>query len=239
MKSSIDELKELVLKNDKLVHVDVFQIVHFAKCCRKLLFSGYLYENEESFSEHINCVRNCLSKCIKEDDVDHFFAGLIEVRKILEIDVEAMYNGDPAASSKQEIILCYPGIEAISYYRIAHLIYKMGYSLMARVISEYAHRKTQIDIHPGATIGYGFCIDHGTGVVIGETTIIGNNVRIYQGVTLGAKWLNDARQVRDKKRHPTIGDNVIIYANATILGGKTFIKDNSIIGANAFLLEGN
>jgi len=164
-----------------------------------------------------------------------FFTGLDQVYDRLQEDVEAMYAGDPAAKSKTEIIRSYPGFYAIAAYRIAHLLFNQGIALIPRMITEFAHSKTGVDIHPGATIGRYFCIDHGTGVVIGETTVVGDHVKIYQGVTLGAVSVN--KEDADKKRHPTIEDQVVIYAGATILGGDTIIGRGSIIGGNVWLTK--
>ena len=168
-----------------------------------------------------------------------FLQELPGVRAILQTDVTAAYEGDPAAISNEEIILAYPGIEAIAVQRMAHVLYKRHVALVPRIMTEWAHNKTGIDIHPGAEIGPRFFIDHGTGVVIGETTVIGQHVKIYQGVTLGAKsFPKDAkgRVVKGIKRHPNIEDNVTIYAGATILGDVT-IGHDSIIGGNVWLLE--
>jgi serine O-acetyltransferase len=162
-----------------------------------------------------------------------------ELRRVLASDVRAAYEGDPAAKSHDEIIFSYPGLYAISTYRVAHKLFECGVPLLPRIMTEHAHSGTGIDIHPGATIGERFVIDHGTGVVIGETTKIGHNVRIYQGVTLGALSLpKDAGALlRGKKRHPTIEDDVIIYSGATILGGETVIGARSVIGGNVWLTE--
>lgn len=148
-------------------------------------------------------------------------------------DIDAMFSGDPAAKSRTEIIRSYPGFYAIAAYRIAHILHELNIQLIPRIITEFAHSRTGIDIHPGAKIGRYFCIDHGTGVVIGETTIIGEHVKVYQGVTLGA--LSVDKSDADIKRHPTIGDHVVIYAGATILGGNTLIGSNSVIGGNVWL----
>jgi serine O-acetyltransferase len=164
-----------------------------------------------------------------------FFSGLEQVFDWVNQDVDAMFAGDPAAKSRTEILRSYPGFYAIAAYRIAHLLHQMGIKLIPRMITELAHSRTGIDIHPGATIGQFFCIDHGTGVVIGETTVIGNHVKVYQGVTLGALSVDKADA--DLKRHPTIEDNVVIYAGATILGGKTVIGKNSVIGGNVWLTK--
>jgi serine O-acetyltransferase len=163
-----------------------------------------------------------------------------EIRARLRGDVRAAHDGDPAAKSLDEIIVSYPGIEAIAIHRVAHELHLLKVPLIPRIMSEYAHSKTGIDIHPGATIGDNFFIDHGTGVVIGETTEIGNDVRIYQGVTLGALSIKkdpSGKIERGKKRHPTIRDNVIIYSGATILGGKTVVGEHSIIGGSVWLTE--
>ena len=164
-----------------------------------------------------------------------FLNELPKFRSLFFKDAEATYEGDPAAKSIGEIILLYPGFKAIVYHRIAHYFFVRGHSFMARAISEMAHSSTAIDIHPGATIGESFCIDHGTGIVIGETTIIGKYVKLYQGVTLGALSVADRTVIG--KRHPTIEDHVIIYARATILGGNTIIGEHSVIGGNIWLVD--
>lgn len=159
--------------------------------------------------------------------------ALPELRRIIRTDVTAAFEGDPAAKSDEEVIVSYPGLEAIVVYRIAHFLHSVGIPVIPRIMTEYIHGKTGIDIHPGATIGEKFFIDHGTGVVIGETTVIGNNVKIYQGVTLGA--LSVKKNLQNKKRHPTIEDNVTIYANATILGGETVIGEGAVVGGNTWI----
>jgi serine O-acetyltransferase len=167
-----------------------------------------------------------------------FLETIPELRHILAEDVQAAFDGDPAAKGLDEIVFCYPGVGAVSIYRMAHELHGLGVPLLPRMMTEYAHGKTGIDIHPGATIGRRFFIDHGTGVVIGETTQIGNGVKLYQGVTLGAlSFPRDERGqiVRDAKRHPTIEDDVVIYANATILGGQTRIGHHSVIGSSAWI----
>ncbi|MBF0279542.1 MAG: serine acetyltransferase [SAR324 cluster bacterium] len=164
-----------------------------------------------------------------------FLESIPQLRNVLAEDIKAFYEGDPAARSQQEIVLGYPGVNAISIHRISHFFYEKNIPLLPRIISEYVHSQTGIDIHPGAKLGKGIMIDHGTGIVIGETSVIGDGVRIYQGVTIGA--LSPTRKVnRPKaKRHPTIEDHVVIYAGATILGGKTIVGKNSIIGGNVWL----
>ena len=169
---------------------------------------------------------------------DAIIDGLAGIKDILETDIQAAYDGDPAARNKTEIMLAYPGFEAISIFRIAHLIHGFNIPYIPRIMTEYAHNHTGIDIHPGATIGRYFFIDHGTGVVIGETTVIGEHVKLYQGVTLGAKSFpvgEDGKPVKGVDRHPKIGNNVVIYSGATILGGDTHIGDNSVIGGNVWL----
>ncbi len=169
-----------------------------------------------------------------------FLGQVPELRRLLSGDIRAAYNGDPAAKGTEEIIFCYPGLKAITIYRCAHRLLLMSVPIIPRMMTEYAHSITGCDIHPGASIGEHFFIDHATGVVIGETTVIGNNVVIYQGVTLGAlSFPRDSKGnlVRGTKRHPTIEDDVIIYANATILGGRTVIGKGSVIGGNVWLTE--
>lgn len=175
------------------------------------------------------------SHCFKlaEDTSVALIQEIPELRRKIQLDVIAAFNGDPAAKNNEEVILSYPGLEAILVHRIAHFLFKIGVPIIPRIMSEHVHGKTGIDIHPGATIGESFFIDHGTGVVIGETCLIGNNVKIYQGVTLGA--LSVKKTLQDKKRHPTIEDDVTIYANATILGGNTIIGKGSIIGGNTWV----
>jgi serine O-acetyltransferase len=190
-----------------------------------------------------DCVRQQLS-CVRCEERGQqtaiaFIEGLPELRKQLAADVRAAQEGDPAAASYDEIIFSYPGLYAITVYRIAHHLSHLGVPLLPRIMSEHAHRHTGIDIHPGAHIGRRFFIDHGTGVVIGQTTEIGDRVRIYQGVTLGALSLpkNAVESLRTQKRHPTIEDDVIVYSGATILGGETVIGERSVIGGNVWITE--
>lgn len=164
-----------------------------------------------------------------------FLGQLPRIRERIQTDVEAAYDGDPAATSADEIIFCYPGLYAITVNRLAHGLHMLEVPMIPRIMTEYAHSLTGIDIHPGAVIGDHFFIDHGTGIVVGETTVIGNHVKIYQGVTLGGLSTRGGQSLRGTKRHPTIGDNVTIYANASILGGDTVIGRDSVIGANVFL----
>lgn len=213
-----------------------------------LLFPEYAVQkakSEEEVTARLTLLREQLNHILTRNKHLHtssgdvlageFFGRLEQVFDWVHQDVEAMFEGDPAAKSKTEILRSYPGFYAIAAYRIANLLHQLGVKLIPRMITEIAHSRTGIDIHPGATIGQFFCIDHGTGVVIGETTVIGNRVKIYQGVTLGALSVDKADA--DTKRHPTIQDGVIIYAGATILGGKTVIGQNSVIGGNVWLTK--
>ena len=166
-----------------------------------------------------------------------FLGTFPAIRELLKTDVEAAYAGDPAAISHEEVVVAYPFIETIAVQRMAHELYKQDVTLIPRIMSEWAHSRTGIDLHPGAKIGSHFFIDHGTGTVVGETTVIGNNVKIYHGVTLGAKSTSRVEELRGSKRHPTIEDGVTIYPGATILGGETVIGANSTIGGNVFLIH--
>ena len=169
---------------------------------------------------------------------DAYIGRLPGIKEMLLKDVEALYEGDPAANSREEVMICYPGFYAISIYRLAHELELLKTPLIPRIMTEFAHEKTGIDIHPGATVGEYFFIDHGTGIVVGETTTIGDHVKLYQGVTLGARSFEldeNGNPVKKIKRHPDIGSHVVIYANATILGGDTVIGDGCIIGGNTWL----
>jgi len=166
-----------------------------------------------------------------------FLAGIPAIRELLQTDTEAAYNGDPAALSKDEIIVAYPFIEAITVQRLAHALYKKQIALIPRIMTEWAHGRTGLDLHPGAQIGSHFFVDHCTGTVVGETCIIGNHVKMYHGVTLGAKSTSAVEQLRGHKRHPTIEDRVTIYPGATILGGDTVIGEGSTIGGNVFVMQ--
>ncbi len=184
---------------------------------------------------HVDCEKMAQPKAVE------LLRRLPEIRKTLEQDVDAAFRGDPAARSHHEIIFCYPGLEAITVFRVAHELHALAVPFIPRMMTEFAHAKTGIDIHPGATIGPGFFIDHGTGVVIGETCELGRNVKLYQGVTLGALSFSkddDGGLVHGSyKRHPTLKDDVVVYANATILGGQTSIGERSVIGSNVWLTE--
>jgi serine O-acetyltransferase len=210
------------------------------------LFAEYTQLNFQSydhFKEHLDRLEKELDRIVRFNPhkgkvevgaiAGHFFDLLPEILEKLNEDVVAMYEGDPAAKSKSEVIQTYPGFYAIAAYRIAHQLHALGVQGIPRVITEHAHSKTGIDIHPSARIGKHFCIDHGTGVVIGETAVIGDHVKIYQGVTLGA--LSVSKDDASKKRHPTLEDHVVVYAGATILGGETNIGHDSVVGGNVWL----
>ena len=198
---------------------------------------------ETALGEAMDLLLGCLVQVLPagrkaEAVAEALLAALPEVQRQLQTDLMAAYEGDPAAGSVEEIILCYPAFPAIAAYRLAHVLYLEKVPLLPRMMTEYAHRATGIDIHPGAAIGDSFFIDHGTGVVIGETTTIGQHVKLYQHVTLGAKSFElgpDGNPVKGIKRHPDIGDRVVIYAGATILGGRTHIGNDSVIGGNVWL----
>ena len=169
---------------------------------------------------------------------EKFIETLTDIRSVLSTDIQAAYDGDPACKNVGEVILCYPGLQAILVHRVAHELYKLDIPFLPRMMAEWVHGETGIDIHPGAQIGKYFFIDHGTGVVIGQTCVIGEHVKIYQGVTLGALSFptdGSGALVRDTKRHPTIQDGVVIYANATVLGGRTIVGHNSVIGSSVWL----
>jgi serine O-acetyltransferase len=189
---------------------------------------------EDELRDIMNATKAC-SNCDNEKRAKSFFNELPELYRILNTDIQAIFNGDPAARSEFEVIRTYPGFYAISFYRLAHSLFKNDVPLIPRILTEYAHSKTGIDIHPAAEIDEYFYIDHGTGIVIGETTKIGKHVKLYQGVTLGA--LSVAKSMAYTKRHPTVQDNVVIYSGATILGGDTVIGHDSIIGGNVWLTQ--
>jgi len=189
------------------------------------------------YPELLSILNHSIVNCENDiNDVARAFTNfMLQLKEVLQKDVEAIYQGDPAANSHDEIILAYPGFTAVSAYRIAHFLEKNNVRLVPRMITEYAHSMTGVDIHPSAQIGEYLCIDHGTGVVIGETTVIGNHVKIYQGVTLGA--LSIQRRDCKGQRHPTVEDHVVIYAQAIILGGDTTIGAHSVIGGNVWITE--
>ncbi len=208
-------------------------------------FSNKVYYSQEDILAKLQLMERNLISVIKElnsiykEDATttarEFTKRIFDIYKMLWADAEAIYKGDPAAESVDEVIIAYPGFMAITIYRIAHELYLLKLPILPRILAEYAHELTGIDIHPGAKIGSPFFIDHGTGIVIGETTVIGKNVKLYQGVTLGA--LSVDKTLAQTKRHPTIEDEVVIYSQAVILGGNTIIGKNSVIGGNAWITQ--
>lgn len=244
-------------------HPDEEVVIEIIGSLRKILFLGY-YRNksyrvytvrnnvsmltEDVAFKLINQIRIVLRYDEKYENADEsvitekaeeitfeFLGKLPKIREYVETDVQAAFDGDPAAYNKDEIIYSYPGLYAIIVNRLAHELFLLGVPLIPRIMTEHAHSKTGIDIHPGASIGRYFFIDHGTGIVIGETTTIGDNVKVYQGVTLGALSTRGGQSLKNKKRHPTIEDNVTIYSGASILGGQTVVGRNAVIGGNAFI----
>lgn len=230
-------------------------IIRITEKIRGLLFPGFFYNNkvvEDDYlsfivGEQLEDIHYVLKKQIEialndsdskktaEEVVESFIGAIPKIREYLDTDVKAAFDGDPAAYSTDEIIFSYPGLYAITTYRIAHELYTLGVPMIPRIMTEHAHSITGIDINPGAKIGKYFFIDHGTGIVIGETTEIGDNVKIYQGVTLGALSTRKGQQLKGIKRHPTIGNNVTIYSGTSILGGETVIGDDAVIGGNSFI----
>ncbi len=207
------------------------QLYKLARCLRREVAKAFLMPGPDSLEQRQAEIR-------AGEVVFAFLTGLPEIMELVAGDVEAAYDGDPAATGFEEIIMAYPGVKAVYTYRLANLLYLANVPLIPRIMTEFAHNETGVDIHPGATIGRHFFIDHGTGVVIGETTEIGDRVKLYQGVTLGAlSFPKDerGRLVRGSKRHPTIEDDVVVYAGATILGGDTVIGRGAVIGGNVWL----
>ena len=242
---------EIFRQPDKDVIIDCIEKL------RRIVFPGYfrdktyrIYNAKHNLSMLIEDVMYNLSQQItrvlpQEDGTTEkarqlclaFLGKIPKIRAMVQTDLQASYDGDPAATGMAEIIFSYPGLFAITVYRLAHELYTLNVPMIPRIMTEYAHSITGIDIHPGATIGKFFFIDHGTGIVIGETTVIGENVKIYQGVTLGGLSTRGGQSLRGQRRHPTIEDNVTIYANASILGGETIIGQGSVIGASAFITK--
>ncbi len=247
MNKLIDELYE-VEKNDEYAthdHIIRETLIEFIKSLKESLFLNYFCDNfsKEELKKNLEYSKHLLIEALDtnypkyQKEVDEFYKSLLYIREALMKDAIAIFNGDPASVSVNEVISTYPGFLAIYCYRIAHIFYGYNMKHLARLISEYAHSRTGIDINAGANIGESFFIDHGTGIVIGETATIGKNCKIYQGVTLGALSLKDGRALSDKKRHPTLLDNVVIYSGASIFGGDTIIGNNVVIGANAEIKE--
>ena len=213
----------------------------FIKLNQELLFKN-LFNNKLKYKFferiHILKIKRILRRFGANKNTISFFCNEVKkLKNILLEDAEFTYQCDPASEGIDEIILTYPGFFAVFCYRIAHILKSVNVRLLPRMISEFAHTQTGIDIHPGATIGHPFCIDHGTGIVIGETSIVGNYVKMYQGVTLGALSLKEGQNLKNIKRHPTIGNNVTLYADAFVFGGDTVIGDNVIVGNNAIIRE--
>ncbi len=194
----------------------------------------HLVELKRELAAMLNATKAC-NHCNKPEVAELFFTQLPELHRVLQTDVQSILSGDPAAHNEFEIIRAYPGFFAICFYRIAHALHQLKVPIIPRILTEYAHTQTGIDIHPAAIIGEYFFIDHGTGIVVGETTEIGRHVKLYQGVTLGA--LSVEKSMANLKRHPTVEDHVVIYSNATILGGETVIGQHSIIGGNVWLTK--
>lgn len=205
-------------------------LTHIYEMLVKQVEAAYLYENTKTNTE-INATQRAKEVC------RNFISRVPYIQEMMSKDVQAGFDGDPAAQSKEDVIISYPGLLAIYVYRVAHELYVQHVPLIPRIMTEYAHSKTGIDINSGAEIGEYFFIDHGTGVVIGETTVIGNNVKIYQGVTLGALSTRSGQQLSGVKRHPTIENNVTIYSGSSILGGETVIGEGTVIGGNAFITQ--
>ena len=219
------------------------KIAEIIKNIRVALFPEHFQEicgSESSSLRHetlLAVIRRDLAEETNDETATRLLDVLPHIQQLLYKDAQAGFDGDPAAYSVDEIILTYPGFYAVFIYRIAHFLFTENVPLIPRIMTEYAHSITGIDIHPGATIGEYFFIDHGTGVVIGETSVIGDHVKIYQGVTIGALSTRKGQGLKNVKRHPTVGDYVTIYSGASILGGDTFIGDGAVIGGNAFIVE--
>jgi serine O-acetyltransferase len=218
------------------------EVVKLIDKLRCLLFPGYFSDTitSELLEEARYLLNRQLLRLLKEDPAKitkDFLAKLPKIRASLATDVEAAFDGDPAAADREEIIISYPGIYAISIYRLAHELYLFAIPMLPRILTEHAHSVTGIDIHPGAKIDNYFFIDHGTGIVVGETTIIGKRVKIYQGVTLGALSTRGGQSLRGQKRHPTVEDNVTIYSGASVFGGNTVIGKGTVLGSNVFVTD--
>ncbi len=217
------------------------EIIAFVDEVRNYLFPGY-YEKlncdkEKYIDRKIKKIKKLYTKTVCGSTGEMFVEELPKLKEKILKDLDFFFESDPASESKEEIALTYPGFLAVTYYRIAHIIYEFAVPYVPRFITEIAHSETGIDIHPGCTIGVPFFIDHGTGIVIGQTSEIGNFVKMYHGVTLGALSLKEGRGLEGKKRHPTIKDNVTIYSGASILGGETVIEENAVIGSNVFIVN--
>ena len=263
----VDRILEDYRLDREIDQMDIFRhpdrdvVVELIAKLRRILFPGYfrdknyhIYNAKHNLSMLIEDVlynlSNQIALVLKGHGMEQsraveqaqamslaFLEKIPTVRAYVDTDLRASYDGDPAATGMDEIIFSYPGLFAITVYRMAHVLYELGVPMLPRMMTEHAHSLTGIDIHPGATVGKYFFIDHGTGIVIGETTVIGENVKVYQGVTLGALSTRGGQSLRGKRRHPTIEDNVTIYAGASILGGDTVIGQGCVIGSNVFITE--
>ncbi len=216
-------------------------IIKFVDEVRNYLFPGYFEKmagsKEDYLKKKVKNIEKLYTKHVCSHSASYFIKELDNLAEVMAKDADFFFESDPASESKDEIIIAYPGFLAVTYYRIAHIIYGLGVLYVPRIITEIAHSETGIDIHPGCKIGVPFFIDHGTGIVIGQTSEIGNYVKMYHGVTLGALSLKEGRGLEGKKRHPTIQDHVTIYSGASILGGETVIEENAIIGSNVFIVN--
>ncbi len=216
-------------------------VKYFLKEVKNYLFPNYFEDAGEDVkaykAEKLKLIKSIYEQYICPTTADEFISKLDEIKKKLDLDLDFFFDSDPACDCKDEIVMAYPGFMAIAYYRVAHEIYLLEVSYVPRIICEIAHSKTGIDIHPACKIGCPFFIDHGTGVVIGETSEIGNYVKMYHGVTLGALSLSGGHTLHGVKRHPTIKDHVTIYSGASILGGETIIEERAVIGSNVFIVN--
>jgi serine O-acetyltransferase len=267
MKNLVDSIVESYKKHDDIIKMEAKNqinrdiIVEIIEDLRRLIFAGFFgvkrlkeegleYYVGEVLEQLMYNLQKQISRTLRTQDLGEdgssdeaeritydFFKKLPEIRELLAMDVDAAFDGDPAASDKDDVILSYPGLYAIMVYRLAHELHLAGVPLIPRMMTEHAHSLTGIDIHPGAQIGHHFFMDHGTGIVVGETCNIGNYVKIYQGVTLGALSTRGGHLLSGVKRHPTIEDHVTIYSGASILGGDTVIAEGAVIGSNAFITE--
>ena len=261
MEKEMERIVDLILEDYQagrdIDRIDLFKqpdrdiVIDIVHKLRRIIFPGYfteksyrIYTAKYNLSMLMEDVMFNLSRQVgivmqdknrAEEICLEFFQSIPQVRALVQTDLQAAYDGDPAAVGKEEVILSYPGLFAMTVYRLAHVLYTLGVPLIPRIMTEYAHSLTGIDIHPGAQIGEYFFIDHGTGIVVGETTVIGKGVKLYQGVTLGALSTRGGQGLRGNRRHPTIEDNVTIYAGASILGGDTVIGAGCVIGSNAFI----
>jgi serine O-acetyltransferase len=239
--------KNIEISDDALQEEDD---IGFLDKMKGFLFPGYVeHVNIQSdyMDEKMDAIRYYLHKLLRvveritkksllyENMIDCFFNHVPEVDELIQTDLQALFDGDPAAKTKTEILLNFPGLPAIFIYRTTHVLYELEVPILPRALTEYAHCKTGIDIHPGAKIDAYFFIDHGTGIVIGETSIIGKHVKLYQGVTLGALSLIEGQKLSGTKRHPTVKDNVTIYSGASVFGGETIIGENTTLGSNVFI----